>query len=50
LPEDTTPLLRLIDALGRDEIDVVAFTTASQASNLFAVDVTPHVPGACICV
>jgi uroporphyrinogen-III synthase len=37
LPEDTTPLLRLIDALGRDEIDLVAFTSASQASNLFAV-------------
>jgi uroporphyrinogen-III synthase len=30
-------LLRLIDALGRDEIDLVAFTSASQASNLFAV-------------
>jgi uroporphyrinogen-III synthase len=37
LPEDTTPLLRLIDALGRDAIDLVAFTTASQASNLFTV-------------
>jgi uroporphyrinogen-III synthase len=37
LPEDTTPLLRLIDALGRDEIDLVAFTTASQAANLFAI-------------
>ena len=37
LPEDTTPLLRLIDALDRDEIDLVAFTSASQASNLFAV-------------
>jgi uroporphyrinogen-III synthase len=37
LPEDTTPLLRLIDALGRDENDLVAFTTASQVSNLFAV-------------
>jgi uroporphyrinogen-III synthase len=37
LPEDTAPLLRLIDALGRDEIDLVAFTSASQASNLFAV-------------
>jgi uroporphyrinogen-III synthase len=37
LPEDTAPLLRLIGALGRDEIDLVAFTTASQASNLFAV-------------
>jgi uroporphyrinogen-III synthase len=37
LPEDTAPLLRLIDALGRNEIDLVAFTSASQASNLFAV-------------
>jgi uroporphyrinogen-III synthase len=37
LPEDTAPLLRLIDALGRDEIDLVAFTSASQVANLFAV-------------
>jgi uroporphyrinogen-III synthase len=37
LPEDTAPLLRLIDALGRDEINLVAFTSASQATNLFAV-------------
>jgi uroporphyrinogen-III synthase len=37
LPEDTTLLLRLIDALGRDEIDLVAFTSASQVSNLFTV-------------
>jgi uroporphyrinogen-III synthase len=37
LPEDTAPLLRLIDALGRDVIDLVAFTSASQANNLFAV-------------
>jgi hypothetical protein len=37
LPDDTAPLLRLIDALGRDEIDLVAFTSASQASNLFVV-------------
>jgi uroporphyrinogen-III synthase len=37
LPEDTAPLLRLIDALGRDEIDLVPFTSASQASNLFTV-------------
>jgi uroporphyrinogen-III synthase len=37
LPEDTAPLLRLIDALGRNEIDLVAFTSASQASNLFTV-------------
>jgi uroporphyrinogen-III synthase len=28
---------RLINALGRDEIDLVAFTSASQASNLFTV-------------
>ena len=37
VPEDTAPLLRLIDALGRDEIDLVAFTSASQVANLFAV-------------
>ncbi|MGH6846913.1 MAG: uroporphyrinogen-III synthase [Methylocella sp.] len=37
LPEDTAPLLSLIDALGRAEIDLVAFTSASQADNLFAV-------------
>lgn len=37
LPKDTAPLLRLIDALDRDEIDLVAFTSASQASNLFTV-------------
>jgi uroporphyrinogen-III synthase len=35
LPGDTAPLLRLIGALARDEIDLVAFTSASQASNLF---------------
>jgi uroporphyrinogen-III synthase len=37
LPEDTAPLLKLIDALGRDAIDLVAFTSASPASNLFTV-------------
>jgi uroporphyrinogen-III synthase len=37
LPEDTAPLLRLIGALCRSEIDVVAFTSASQATNLFTV-------------
>jgi uroporphyrinogen-III synthase len=37
LPEDTAPMLNLIDALGRDEVDLVAFTSASQASNLFEV-------------
>jgi uroporphyrinogen-III synthase len=40
LPEDTAPLLWLIDALRRDEIDLVAFTSASQASNLLAVAAT----------
>jgi uroporphyrinogen-III synthase len=29
--------VRLIDALERDDIDVVAFTSASQANNLFTV-------------
>jgi uroporphyrinogen-III synthase len=37
VPEDTAPLVRLIDALGRGAIDLVAFTSASQASNLFTV-------------
>jgi len=37
LPEDTAPLLKLIDALERDEIDLVAFTSASQVVNLFTV-------------
>jgi uroporphyrinogen-III synthase len=37
LPEDCGPLIRLIDALERSEIDVVAFTSASQADNLFTV-------------
>ena len=37
VPEDTAPMQRLIEALGRDEIDLVAFTSASQASNLFTV-------------
>ena len=37
LPDDTAPLQQLIGALDRDEIDLVAFTSASQAINLFAV-------------
>lgn len=37
LPENTRPLVDLMDALERNEIDVVAFTSASQAVNLFAV-------------
>jgi uroporphyrinogen-III synthase len=35
LPADTAPLLKLIGALDRNEIDLVAFTSASQAANLF---------------
>jgi uroporphyrinogen-III synthase len=37
LPADTGPLLRLIEALEHDRIDLVAFTSASQVQNLFAV-------------
>lgn len=37
LPENTQPLVDLMDALERNEIDVVAFTSASQAMNLFEV-------------
>jgi len=37
LPADTEPLIKLIDALERDQIDMVAFTSASQVQNLFAV-------------
>jgi uroporphyrinogen-III synthase len=37
LPENTEPLIKLIDALERNEIDAVAFTSASQVVNLFTV-------------
>ena len=37
LPEDTEPLVRLIGALIEGSIDAVAFTSAAQVSNLFAV-------------
>src|SRR5664279_3380559 len=37
LPADTAPLLKLIGALDRNEIDLVAFTSGSQTSNLFSV-------------
>jgi uroporphyrinogen-III synthase len=37
LPADLAPLRGLLDALRRDEIDLVAFTSAAQAVNLFAV-------------
>ncbi len=37
LPEDTAPLVRLIDALERKQVDATVFTSASQAHNLFAL-------------
>lgn len=37
LPDDTQPLVELIDALERAKIDLVAFTSASQVANLFTV-------------
>ena len=37
LPQDTGPLIRLLDALERGEIDAAVFTSASQLRNLFAV-------------
>lgn len=37
LPADTTPLVKLIDALAQNQVDMVAFTSASQVQNLFAV-------------
>jgi uroporphyrinogen-III synthase len=37
LPDDTRPLVRLMDALDRGEIDAVAVTNAAQVYNLFAL-------------
>jgi uroporphyrinogen-III synthase len=37
LPSDTGPLIALIDALERREVDAVAFTNAAQVHNLFTV-------------
>ena len=37
LPENTAPLVQLIDALERREVDATVFTSASQAHNLFAL-------------
>jgi len=37
LPENTGPLIGLMDALAAQAIDAVAFTSASQAANLFTV-------------
>jgi uroporphyrinogen-III synthase len=37
LPDDTKPLVDLIDALARHEVDAVAITSASQIRNLFVI-------------
>jgi len=37
LPEDTGPLRSAIDAIARNEIDVILFTTATQADHLLQV-------------
>ncbi len=37
VPEDTRPLVELMDALARHEVDAVTFTNAAQVHNLFAV-------------
>jgi uroporphyrinogen-III synthase len=37
LPENTQPLIELMDALERRQIDAVTFTNAAQVHNLFAV-------------
>jgi uroporphyrinogen-III synthase len=37
LPADTAPLVALLDALDRGEVDATVFTSASQAQNLFAL-------------
>jgi uroporphyrinogen-III synthase len=37
LPENTQPLIDLMDALAQKRIDAVAFTSASQVDNLFTI-------------
>ena len=37
LPADTQPLNRLLEALGRSDVDAVVFTSAVQIHNLYAV-------------
>jgi uroporphyrinogen-III synthase len=37
LPEDTDPLRSAISAIGRNEIDVILFTTATQADHLLQI-------------
>ena len=46
LPQDTQPLLCLMDKLDAGKIDVVCFTSASQVHNLFAVAVLAQREGA----
>lgn len=36
LPQDTTPLAQLLDALEHNEVDAAVFTSASQVRNLFS--------------
>jgi uroporphyrinogen-III synthase len=40
LPEDTGPLRSAIDAIARNEIDVILFTTATQADHLLQIAAT----------
>jgi uroporphyrinogen-III synthase len=37
LPDDTRPLVALIDALEKGEVDAVTFTNAAQVYNLFSI-------------
>jgi uroporphyrinogen-III synthase len=37
LPEDTRPLMKLIESLERHQVDAVTFTNAAQVHNLFSV-------------
>lgn len=37
LPDDTRPLIALIDSLERSEVDAVTFTAAAQVYNLFSI-------------
>jgi uroporphyrinogen-III synthase len=42
VPTDTAPLIALMDALARREVDATVFTSASQAQNLFSLAATHH--------
>ena len=37
LPEDESPILRVVDALVRDEVDAILFTAGPQAGSLCEV-------------